>query len=150
MNQPGLGAAHNVDNGKLKSAAGVTPDPGTIMIGGFRFGSVQKRVPGSEKISNDALQQQGPDTLQQEEIPVKESNSHADLGPNMQKDGTEHEWSIHNSFGQRQNVCSPSSSTSVQTRNSGGSRIRSVALGTKPKLRWCPTGLMHTQKRRVQ
>ena len=55
-NQPGLGAAHNVDNGKLKSAAGVAPDPETIMIGGFRFGSVQKRVPGSEKISNDALQ----------------------------------------------------------------------------------------------
>ncbi|XP_037489050.1 uncharacterized protein LOC119367715 [Triticum dicoccoides] len=35
-------------------------------------------------------------------------------------------------------------------RNSGGSRIRSVAPGTKPKLRWCPTGLIHTQKRRVQ
>ena len=87
-NQPGLGAAHNVDNGKLKSAAGVAPDPETIMIGGFRFGSVQKRVPGSEKISNDALQQQGLDTSQQKEIPAKESNSHADLGPNMQKDGT--------------------------------------------------------------
>ena len=32
----------------------------------------------------------------------------------------------------------------------GGSRIRSVALGTKPKAQWCPAGLTHTQKRRVQ
>ena len=35
-------------------------------------------------------------------------------------------------------------------KDSGGSRIKSVALGTKPGPRWCPTGLSHTQKRRVQ
>ena len=34
--------------------------------------------------------------------------------------------------------------------NSGGSRIMSVAPGTKPGPQWCPTGLTHTQKRRVQ
>ena len=32
----------------------------------------------------------------------------------------------------------------------GGNRIRSVASGTKLKLQWCPAGLTHTQKRRVQ
>lgn len=31
-----------------------------------------------------------------------------------------------------------------------GSRMRSVASGTKPKPQWCPAGLTHTQKRRVQ
>ena len=35
-------------------------------------------------------------------------------------------------------------------RDSRGSRINSVAPGTKPEPRWCPTGLTHTQKRRVQ
>jgi hypothetical protein len=35
-------------------------------------------------------------------------------------------------------------------RNSGGSMIKSVAPGTKPRPQWCPTGLTHTQKRRVQ
>ena len=150
-NQPGLGAAHNVDNGKLKSAAGVSLDPETIMIGGFRFGSVQKRVPGSEKISNDALQQQGPDTSQQEEIPVKESNSHADLGPNMQKDGTASTTDQYKILSAKDRMFAPQAAAhQYRPRNSGGSRIRSVAPGTKPKLRWCPTGLIHTQKRRVQ
>ena len=32
----------------------------------------------------------------------------------------------------------------------GGRRTKSVAPGTKPGPRWCPTGLTHTQKRRVQ
>ncbi|CAD6251010.1 unnamed protein product [Miscanthus lutarioriparius] len=32
----------------------------------------------------------------------------------------------------------------------GGSRIRSVASGTKPKPQWYPAGLTHTQKQRVQ
>ena len=31
----------------------------------------------------------------------------------------------------------------------GGSRIGSVASGTKPKPQWCPAGLTHTQKRQV-
>jgi hypothetical protein len=35
-------------------------------------------------------------------------------------------------------------------RNSGGNKIKSVAPGTKPGPQWCPTGLTHTQKRRVQ
>ncbi|KAJ1259172.1 hypothetical protein BS78_10G133800 [Paspalum vaginatum] len=35
-------------------------------------------------------------------------------------------------------------------RNLGGSKIMSVAPGTQPKPRWCPGGLTHTQKRRVQ
>jgi hypothetical protein len=35
-------------------------------------------------------------------------------------------------------------------RNSGSTRIKSVAPGTKPGHQWCPTGLTHTQKRRVQ
>jgi hypothetical protein len=35
-------------------------------------------------------------------------------------------------------------------RNLGGSRIKSVAPRTKPQSQWCPTGLTHTQKRRVQ
>jgi hypothetical protein len=34
--------------------------------------------------------------------------------------------------------------------NFRGSRIMSVAPGTKPGPRWCPIGLSHTQKRRVQ
>jgi hypothetical protein len=33
---------------------------------------------------------------------------------------------------------------------SGSSRIMSVAPGTKPGPQWCPAGLTHTQKRRVQ
>jgi hypothetical protein len=35
-------------------------------------------------------------------------------------------------------------------RNSVVRKIMSVAPGTKPGPRWCPTGLTHTQKRRVQ
>jgi hypothetical protein len=35
-------------------------------------------------------------------------------------------------------------------RNLGGNGIRSVACGTKPGPQWCPTGLTHTQKRRIQ
>jgi hypothetical protein len=35
-------------------------------------------------------------------------------------------------------------------RNSGGTKIKSVAPGTKRRPRWSPTGLTHTQKRRVQ
>jgi hypothetical protein len=35
-------------------------------------------------------------------------------------------------------------------RNSGGNKIKSVAPRTKPEPQWCPTGLTHTQKRRVQ
>ena len=35
-------------------------------------------------------------------------------------------------------------------RDSGGNRIKSAAPETKPRPRWCPTGLTHTQKRRVQ
>ena len=31
-----------------------------------------------------------------------------------------------------------------------GNRIKSVAPGTKPKPQWCPAGLTHTQKQRVQ
>jgi hypothetical protein len=31
-------------------------------------------------------------------------------------------------------------------RNSGGTKIKSIAPGTKPRPRWCPTGLTHTQK----
>jgi hypothetical protein len=35
-------------------------------------------------------------------------------------------------------------------RYSGGSMIKLVEPGTKPRPQWCPTGLTHTQKRRVQ
>ena len=35
-------------------------------------------------------------------------------------------------------------------RDSGGNRIKSVAPGTKPEPWWCPAGLTHTQKQRVQ
>ena len=35
-------------------------------------------------------------------------------------------------------------------RNLGGSKIQSVAPGTKPGPRWCPMGLTHTHKRRIQ
>jgi len=35
-------------------------------------------------------------------------------------------------------------------RSLGGTRIRTVAPGTKPKSQWCPRGLTRTQKRRVQ
>jgi hypothetical protein len=35
-------------------------------------------------------------------------------------------------------------------KNQGGTRIKSVAPGTKPEPQWCPKGLTHTQKRRVQ
>jgi hypothetical protein len=35
-------------------------------------------------------------------------------------------------------------------RNLGDSRIKSVGPRTKPRPQWCPTGLTHTQKRRVQ
>jgi hypothetical protein len=35
-------------------------------------------------------------------------------------------------------------------RNLGGNMIKSVAQGTKSEPHWCPTGLTHTQKRRVQ
>jgi hypothetical protein len=37
-----------------------------------------------------------------------------------------------------------------RSENSGGCRIRSVMPGTKPDPQWCPAGLTHTQKRRVQ
>jgi hypothetical protein len=37
-----------------------------------------------------------------------------------------------------------------RSRNLGGRRIKSVAPGTDPKPQWCPTGLTHTQKQRVQ
>ena len=39
---------------------------------------------------------------------------------------------------------------SVQTEVLGGTKIRSVAPGTKPRPQWCPRGLTHTQKQRVQ
>jgi hypothetical protein len=35
-------------------------------------------------------------------------------------------------------------------RNLGGSRIKSAALRTKPRPQWCPKGLTHTKKWRVQ
>jgi hypothetical protein len=35
-------------------------------------------------------------------------------------------------------------------RNLRGNRIGSIVPGTKPKPQWCPAGLTHTQKRRVQ
>jgi hypothetical protein len=35
-------------------------------------------------------------------------------------------------------------------RNLGGSRIKSAAPRTKPRPQWCPEGLTHTQKRRLQ
>jgi hypothetical protein len=37
-----------------------------------------------------------------------------------------------------------------RSENSGGCRIRSVMPGNKSKPQWCPTGLTHAQKRRVQ
>lgn len=39
---------------------------------------------------------------------------------------------------------------STGQRTPGGSNIKSVASGTKPAPQWCPKGLTHTQKRRVQ
>jgi hypothetical protein len=47
-------------------------------------------------------------------------------------------------YTQRTTVCQ------YMPRNSGGSRIKSVEPGTKPRPQWCPVGLTHTQKRRVQ
>jgi hypothetical protein len=40
--------------------------------------------------------------------------------------------------------------TQYRPRNSTGNKIKSVAPGTKPRPRWCPTGITPTQKRRVQ
>jgi hypothetical protein len=47
-------------------------------------------------------------------------------------------------YTQRTTVCQ------YMPRNSGGSQIKSVEPGTKPRPQWCPVGLTHTQKRRVQ
>jgi hypothetical protein len=54
-------------------------------------------------------------------------------------------------FSAKQIIFSPRTAIcQYRPRNSGGTRIKSVAPGTKPRPRWCPTGLTHTQKRRVQ
>jgi len=37
-----------------------------------------------------------------------------------------------------------------RSRNLGGRSIKSVTRGIHPKPQWCPAGLTHTQKRRVQ
>ena len=37
-----------------------------------------------------------------------------------------------------------------RARSLGGTRIRSVVPGSKLKSQWCPRGLTHTQKQRVQ
>jgi hypothetical protein len=54
-------------------------------------------------------------------------------------------------FSAKQIIFSPQTVVcQYRLRNSGGTRIKSVTPGTKPGPRWCPTGLTHTQKRRVQ
>jgi hypothetical protein len=57
----------------------------------------------------------------------------------------------HRLFLAKEIMFAPQASVSQYTpRNSGGNGIMSVAPGTKPGPRWCPIGLSHTQKRRVQ
>jgi hypothetical protein len=54
-------------------------------------------------------------------------------------------------FSAKENVYAPQTAVrQYQPQNLGGNRINSVAPGTKSRPRWCPTGLTHTQKRRVQ
>jgi hypothetical protein len=57
----------------------------------------------------------------------------------------------HRLFLAKEKMFAPQASVNQYTpRNSGGNGIMSVAPGTKPGPRWCPIGLSHTQKRRVQ
>jgi hypothetical protein len=57
----------------------------------------------------------------------------------------------HRLFLAKEKIFAPQASVSQYTpRNSGGNGIMSVAPDTKPGPRWCPIGLSHTQKRRVQ
>jgi hypothetical protein len=57
----------------------------------------------------------------------------------------------HRLFLAKEKMFAPQASVSqYMPKNSGGNRIMSVAPGTKPGPRWCPIGLSHTQKRRVQ
>jgi hypothetical protein len=54
-------------------------------------------------------------------------------------------------FSAKQIIFSPRTTVrQYRPRNLGGNKIKSVAPGTKPGPQWCPTGLTHTQKRRVQ
>jgi hypothetical protein len=63
-------------------------------------------------------------------------------------------WTVfdqHRLFSAKEKMFAPQASVSqYRPRNSGGNIIMSVAPGTKPEPRWCPIGLSHTQKRRVQ
>jgi hypothetical protein len=55
------------------------------------------------------------------------------------------------SFSARDKIFAPKTRVcQYRPGNLGDTRIKSVVPGTKPGLRWCPTGLTHTQKRWVQ
>jgi hypothetical protein len=58
---------------------------------------------------------------------------------------------MHRLFSAKEKMFASQASVSqYRPRNLGGNKIMSVAPGAEPSLQWCPTGLTHTQKRRVQ